>query len=558
MNLTATRRAALLLGALSLAPWASWAQALPDAAAVTRFAESLLDAQGIDPKGPGLTVLVARGDSVLATAARGQASIELGVPLAPQHVMRLGSITKQFAAATLLRLVDEGKASLDDPLSKFLPDYPNGKAITLTQLLDHTSGVKSYTGIASYMLNPIRHDLSTQELVAVFKDQPVDFAPGTRWAYNNSGYVLVGAVIEAITGKPWHEALQAQCLQPHQIAVAYPAPDRLIPGHVAGYTQRGAGWAPAGLVSMTQPHAAGALVGNVESLWRWNQALHEKGLLKPTTYQRMVTPQGPAAASRYGFGIGTERIRGMAALQHGGGIHGFGTLLVYLPAERITVALLRNSDRATPDLDPLARRLSAFAAGKAYPSAVPVAVPPSTLKAFEGVYSQGTVTRTLRVVDGKLVSQRAGGSTVVLTPLGQDRFAVGTGLAQVQFQRSDAGAVTGQVFYPDGDDQGPVEPLPRTGDLPQRPDLALSEAQRQALVGQYVGGPLSLSVFVDPQGVLRGQVQGQPAVTLKASAPRELYVVEVDASLSFGPAEGEVQTVVLKQGPGRFELKRQR
>jgi len=558
MNLTATRRAALLLGALSLAPWASWAQALPDAAAVARYAESLLDAQGIDPKGPGLTLLVARGDSVLATAARGQASIELGVPLAPQHVMRLGSITKQFAAATLLRLVDEGKASLDDPLSKFLPDYPNGKAITLTQLLDHTSGVKSYTGIASYMLNPIRHDLSTQELVAVFKDQPVDFAPGTRWAYNNSGYVLVGAVIEAITGKPWHEALQAQCLQPHQIAVAYPAPDRLIPGHVAGYTQRGAGWAPAGLVSMTQPHAAGALVGNVESLWRWNQALHEKGLLKPTTYQRMVTPQGPAAASRYGFGIGTERIRGMAALQHGGGIHGFGTLLVYLPAERITVALLRNSDRATPDLDPLARRLSAFAAGKAYPSAVPVAVPPSTLKAFEGVYSQGTVTRTLRVVDGKLVSQRAGGSTVVLTPLGQDRFAVGTGLAQVQFQRSDAGAVTGQVFYPDGDDQGPVEPLPRTGDLPQRPDLALSEAQRQALVGQYVGGPLSLSVFVDPQGVLRGQVQGQPAVTLKASAPRELYVVEVDASLSFGPAEGEVQTVVLRQGPGRFELKRQR
>ncbi|RVT87870.1 serine hydrolase domain-containing protein [Inhella crocodyli] len=558
MNFSATRRAVVLLGALSLAPWAAWADTLPDAAAVARYAQGLLDEQGIDPKGPGLTLLVARGDTLLATAARGQASIELGVPLAPDHVMRLGSITKQFAAATLLRLVDEGKASLDDPLSKYLPDYPNGQAITLTQLLNHTSGIKSYTGIGGYMHNPIRHDLSTQELVAVFKDQPADFAPGARWAYNNSGYVLVGAVIEAITGKSWHEALQSNWLQPNRVAVSYPAPDRLIPGHVAGYTRSGNGWAPAGLVSMTQPHAAGALVGNVESLWRWNQALHEKGLLKPSTYQRMVTPQGPAEASRYGFGIGTDRIRGMAALQHGGGIHGFGTVLYYLPAQRITVALLRNSDRATPELDPLARRLSAFAAGKAYPAAVPVAVPPATLKAFEGVYSQGAVTRTLRVVDGKLVSQRAGGSTVPLTPLGQDRFAVGTGLAQLQFQRNAAGAVTGQVYYPDGDDQGPVEPLPRTGDLPQRPDLALSEAQRQALVGQYVGERLSFSVFVDPQGVLRGQVPGQPAVTLKASAPRELYVVEVDASLSFGPAEGEVQTVVLKQGPGRFELKRQR
>jgi D-alanyl-D-alanine carboxypeptidase len=212
MNLIATGRAALLMGALSLAPCAAWAQALPDASAVARYAQALLDEQGIDPQGPGLTLLVARGDTLLATAARGQASIELGVPLAPSHVMRLGSITKQFSAATLLRLVDEGKASLDDPLSKYLPDYPNGAAITLTQLLNHTSGVKSYTDISGYFNNLVRHDLSTKELVAVFKDLPVDFAPGTRYAYNNSGYVLAGAVVEAITGTPWHEALQTQLL----------------------------------------------------------------------------------------------------------------------------------------------------------------------------------------------------------------------------------------------------------------------------------------------------------------------------------------------------------
>jgi D-alanyl-D-alanine carboxypeptidase len=149
-----------------------------------------------------VAVLVARGDELLVQTARGMASIELGVALTPEQRFRLGSVTKQFAAALLLRLIDQGKARLDDPLSKFLPDYPNGAAIRLSMLLNHSGGMKSYTGIRGYMHNPIRRDLSTQELIAEFKDQPVDFAPGAAWAYNNSGYVLVGAVIEAITGKP--------------------------------------------------------------------------------------------------------------------------------------------------------------------------------------------------------------------------------------------------------------------------------------------------------------------------------------------------------------------
>jgi D-alanyl-D-alanine carboxypeptidase len=552
------RRAPWLLSACLFAPVAALAQALPDAAQVARYAQTLLDEQGIDPQGPGVTLLVARGDQLLATAARGQASIELGVPLRPEHVLRLGSITKQFAAATLLRLVDEGRASLDDPLSKYLPGYPNGQAITLVQLLNHSSGVKSYTGIAGYMVEPIRRDLTTAQLVAEFQNLPVDFAPGTRWAYNNSGYVLVGAVIEAITGKPWHETLHEQLLAPAKVAVVYPAPSRLVPSHVAGYTRGEQGTAPAGLLSMTQPHAAGALVGNAESLWRWNQALHEGQLLKPATYQRMVTPEGVAVPARYGFGIGTDLVRGMPVLQHGGGINGFSTLLHYLPTQRITVAVLRNSDRGGASLDVLARQLGAYAAGKPYPKITPLELPVAALKAYEGVYSQGPVTRTLRVVDGRLTSQRGGGAPLSLLPLGSDRFAFTNSVAQVQFQRGADGRVTGQVHYTDGDALGAAEPLARTADLTVTPEVALSEPQRQALLGQYLGGPLNLSVFVDAQGVLRSQLQGQPAVTLKATGPRELYVVEVDATLSFAPAEGEVQTVVLKQGLGRFELKRKR
>src|SRR5690606_5351764 len=139
---------------------------------------------------------------------------ELGVALSPDHVFRIGSVTKQFGAAAVLRLVEEGKLGLDDPLSKFLPDYPNGASISVRQLLNHTSGLKSYTGIEGVMEGPIRLDLDTAALVASFKDLPADFPPGTDWAYNDSGYVLVGAVIEAASGQAWHQYLEQALLAP--------------------------------------------------------------------------------------------------------------------------------------------------------------------------------------------------------------------------------------------------------------------------------------------------------------------------------------------------------
>ena len=235
---TPHRFATAALSALLLAGFISHSQAqtLPDAAQVAAYAEKLLDEQKLGRDGPGVAVLVARGDQVLYRGARGMASVELGVPLSPDQVFRIGSVTKQFAAATLLKLIDDGRAKLDDPLSKYLPDYPNGQAITLQQLLNHTSGVKSYTGISGYMNNPVRRELSTQELVAEFKNLPVDFAPGASWNYNNSGYVLVGAVIEAISGKAWHEQLQESLLTPQKLSkTAYPGETRLIKGMVNGY-----------------------------------------------------------------------------------------------------------------------------------------------------------------------------------------------------------------------------------------------------------------------------------------------------------------------------------
>lgn len=437
-------------------------------AAMAAFAEQLLDAQNIARDGPGVTVLVARGNQLLYKGARGMASIELGVPMQPDQLMRIGSVTKQFAAATLLKQIDEGKASLDDPLAKFLPHYPNGGKVTLLQLLNHTSGIKSYTGIPGYMGNPVRRDLSTAELIKEFKDLPVDFAPGEKWAYNNSGYVLLGAVVEAISGKSWHQALEDSLLRPAQItSVHYQDGDKLFKGMVQGYTLNDKREvAPAGLISMTQPHAAGALIGNTEGLWRWNQALHGGKLISAVSYARMIAPEGAAQARRYGFGITTGTLRGHPMLSHSGGIHGFGSTLNYLPQTGTTVVILRNSDGPGFWMDAVARKLAAFAIGEPFAERQPVAQTAEQLRAAEGQFSrEGQPARTLRVKDGVLLSQRGSGAVLALVPLGNDRFGLPDSLSELRLERGADGVVKGLRVVNNGE-EGDAEAWTRSGDLP--------------------------------------------------------------------------------------------
>ena len=533
---------------------------LPDAQAVNRYAGQLLQQQPINNQSPGVAVLVARGDELLFKKAYGQANIELGVPLSPEHKFRIGSVTKQFAAAALLKLIDEGKASLTDPLNKYLPDYPNAEAITLLQLLNHTSGVISYTGIPGYMHNKIRRELSTAELIDEFKDLPVDFAPGTDFKYNNSGYVLLGAVIEAISGKSWHQYINDALLQPNKLnTVVYPGEQTIIPGMASGYSLRpGQEVKQSALLSMTQPHAAGALVADVDALWQWNRLLHGGKLLKAETYQQMITPTAAAAEAdaKYGFGISLGRLRGMQELQHGGGINGFVSLLVYLPQQEVTVAMLRNSDGPGPDLDYLSRKIAAFASGNPYPEFKPVSLTEAQLHTVSGVYSKGADTRKLEVRDGKLVSTRAGSQPFELIPQGNDGFGFADNVTRLVVQRDTAGNATGLTMFYDGDGEGEI--WLRTGDVSLKADITLTQQQRQALIGDYASDQLQMKIFQSDAGdSLLVQVAGQPALELKAASERSLYLTVVDASLEFEPATGLATQVTLLQGPGRFVLTRQ-
>lgn len=441
---------------------ASTAATPPTSEDLARYAETLL-AETYPTAGPGVAVLVMRGDEVVYRGARGEADVYADIPLTPDDRFRIGSVTKQIAAAGLLTLVDAGKVALDDPLSKYVPDYPNGARITVEQLLNHTSGIKDYTQIPGTMEGPIRRHLTTAQLVDYFKNETPDFAPGEAWSYSNSGYVLVGAIIEAASGQPWHRYLEHTLFTPLGMKdTGYGADPAVIARQVNGYVSNGtASPSPAPPISMTQPHAAGALVSTVDDLARWNRALHEGRVLKPDTYTRMITPVGKAMDVGYGYGIWPSSVRGAPAMQHSGGIPGFDAHLIYLPGPDITVAVLRNLE--TQETPLLARRLAAVALGDPYPAVKPVVVDAALLEQYEGVYRvDESATRTLRVVDGKLTVQRTDRPREDLTAIADDTFVYADGFNRIQMERDVNGKVTGMRFFSEGEGDGVVaerEPL---------------------------------------------------------------------------------------------------
>ncbi|HET9031885.1 MAG TPA: serine hydrolase [Dokdonella sp.] len=542
-------RAALLL---ILPVSASVAAAAPDRQAIAHYADTML-ATNFAADGPGAVVLIARGDEIVYRGARGMASLELGVALSPDQVFRLGSVTKQFAAAGVLKLVEQGKVSLDDPLTKFVPGYPNGDNVTVRMLLNHTSGIRSYTDIPGRMDLLIGKDMTTKQLIDSFKDEKADFAPGAQWNYNNSGYVLVGAVIESASGKPWYDYLDQVFFQPLRLKHTEYGDEAIavIPGHVGGYTRVGDHWALARYLSMSQPHAAGALVSTVDDLLRWNRALHGGAVLSKASYEQMITPIGKAKSAHYGFGIEHATLRGKPVLKHSGGIFGFNTELIYLPESATTVAVLENFDAGKKGMagaSELGHRLAAFAIGKPYPDRNAIPVDSETLKSYEGVYRiDKDSARAVRVVDGTLTSQRTGGGKFVLIPIARDNFVFEEGLSRVQFERNRKGNVVAMRFFENDESKGQrvartAEPLPA-----ERVSTTLPEAAMKRVAGVYRHDGNDLTIALSDSG-MTAQMAGQPAFELFAESATRFFIKEFDVTLEFPPGSKPAASLISHQG----------
>jgi CubicO group peptidase (beta-lactamase class C family) len=377
----------------------------------------------VTPGGPGAAVAVRHRGEVIHAAGYGLADVEWGNPIDTDTVFRIGSISKQFTAAAILRLADQGKLSIDDRVEAHLPDYPvDGRTITLRHLLNHTSGIKSYTAIPEIMQVRGASDVSVSQIIDVFKDRPADFQPGARYLYNNSGYILLTAIIEAVSGKRFEAFLRDELLAPLGLdRTSYLHTRPIVAKRAQGYDLGRRGLVNAAWLAMSWPQGAGALGSTVNDLLAWDAALHSGKVLSPQSYAAMIAPGQLNDGSPIGYGLGVARrpYRDRAVISHGGGINGFITYLAHFPDDDLSVVVLSNLssfevERATHTLARRALDLADITRNA-------LTLEPTQLARAEGVYAFPVGPMTLTAADGALQSPfpRAGS---VYQPFAVDAF----------------------------------------------------------------------------------------------------------------------------------------
>lgn len=317
----------------------------------------------------GLVVGVADKGRIRFLGGYGSADLENETAASERTVFRIGSVTKEFTAASILLLAERGLLSVDDPLSKYLPDFPRAKDVTLRQLLNHTSGIRNYTSLAEFGPAASRLDRSAEEMARyIAAAKPLyDFEPGTGWNYSNSGFMLLGAIVEKVSGQPFETFLKANILDPLELRdTAIDDLSQIVPNRAEGYEKAKdspAGFTNAGFISMSAAAAAGAMRSTAGDLLKWHQALLGGKLLNARSLAMMTEPgrlkdgrlasagrSGERASqtppSDYGFGISMGRRGDRRTIGHGGAINGFNAWLNSFPDEDVTIVLLTNTGGA--------------------------------------------------------------------------------------------------------------------------------------------------------------------------------------------------------------------
>jgi D-alanyl-D-alanine carboxypeptidase len=292
------------------------------------------------------SVMVARSNQVVFMKGYGLANRENDVPNAPDTKFRLASLTKQFTAMCILRLRDQGKLSLDDGVSRFVPDCPSSwSGIKIRHLLGHTSGIANFSDFTDYA-STMMLSSPPEKTIERFRDKPLGFEPGSRFAYSNSGYILLGYVVERASGRAYEEYVEETIFRPLGMeASGYDHSETILPHRASGYSRRGDTWVNAPYIDMSIPYAAGGLYSTVEDFFRWYQCWRERKILSPSSWETMTT------AGEWNYGVGMwiskhfRRTR-RTVFEHGGHVSGFATSMKWFPQDDLFVAVFANWDSA--------------------------------------------------------------------------------------------------------------------------------------------------------------------------------------------------------------------
>lgn len=529
------------------------------------YIDSLI-AANFDENGPGGVLLVAKDGEPIYRKGFGFASLELEVKNDPSMSYRIGSVSKQFTAVAVLQLVQKGEIYLDDPVTKYLPDYNTyGETITINHLLSHTSGIPSYTENPVFA-EKMFEDQSKKELIESFEKDSLLFKPGTDWSYSNSGYVLAGLVVEKVSGMDLNDYYQQFIFDPLEMNNTYIGTyDKVLPNTAYGYASAADGnYRPARYLSWTWPYAAGSIISSVDDMLKWDNALYTEKILnremKAEAWKPFILDDGRLA--NYGYGWGVSRYLDTRIIAHGGGINGFVCMGIRIPKERVYVILLTNSTTVSPG--PIAEKIALKVANLPQPKAKPMANPDFDLSAYEGAYQVHTsggrivsnysdtpMYRYITLDGDTLRSQKSGEGKKALIPVKKDLFYFkDSDLNYLQFFRDEKGETVALEIYTEPVKFGPDEYEAKVDvEMPgEKTEVEVDASILKRYEGRYdFGSGFFMEVVVEGNELFIIPT-AQPKQKVYAESENSFFFKEVDASMKFVKEEGKITKMLFTQG----------
>lgn len=525
--------------------------------ASTKSIEAKIDAifnQAYPANSPGASVLIAKDNKVIYRKAFGMSNLELKVKMEPENVLQLASITKQFTSVSILILMEQGKLSLQDPLSKYIADFPRGNEITLHHLLNHTSGIKSYTNLPEFRAKT-RLDMTPEEIISSFKNLPLEFNPNEKYDYSNSGYVLLGYIIEKLSGKSYEDFIQKNIFDKLGMKNSYYANTyKIIPNKANGYQLYEGNYENAEYMSPTIPYAAGSLLSTVDDMFLWHKAIHQNTLISEKTKQMAFTNHTLTNGkhSNYGYGWFLNEIAGTTTLEHSGGINGFTTSGIYIPEGNIYSIVLTNLDDGKgPETHNI--KVVSDLLGKPLTEKVPVKLSEKELEKWVGAYQFEDVVRFITNDKGVLYSNREGGRPIKLEPLSDNEFRFENSFTTYKFSVKNGKK---QVLYTDRirksigveTDKKPIA---------EKEAIQLAPKILTNYVGIYELQP-SFQIEIKMQNDrLFAVATGQPEVELFAESVNSFFIKEIGAQIVFNlNTDDTVKSLTFSQGGNKMEGKK--
>lgn len=505
--------------------------------------------------GPGATALVSRNGQIVYKKAFGLAHLELDVPMRTDHIFRIGSITKQFTAVAILQLIEQGKLDQQDEITKFIPDYPvQGNNITIEHLLTHTSGIKSYTGMADYG-EKMSKDITPTEMIEYFKNEPMEFEPGTAFRYNNSGYFLLGYIIEIITGQTYPEYLEENIFKPLGMTHSMYGNDRIIITNRAGaYSMGEQGFENAPSVSMTQPYSAGSILSTVEDLFRWHQAIHSYKLVKKETLDKAFTRYRliNGKETDYGYGWFHGFVQESPTIEHGGAIPGFSTMAIYLPEGDVFVAVFTNCDCQSPK--DIAARIAALTISKPYVYNE-ISIANNNQNEYTGVFeNEKGEQRIITLSENQLYSQRGRNQKFNIKAYQRDKFFFDDALFTIQFSRNNQDEIDKLITHSRTGNETWVKtnnPVVVQVEINVEPDIL------ENYVGEYIVTPGFSFVVTRDHDRLFLQGTEQDRFEMFAETKNKFFLKVNDATIEFAQDDsGSVAKAILNQGGRTIDAKK--